>query len=569
MRYTHEEGSDPNDPSAGLERSRMNGDSELMTSLSACLIVRDEEGNLENCLRSLRPWVDQICVVDTGSVDRTVAIAEELADVVVSREWDSDFSAARNASLELAEGEWILAIDADEELGPDSGPRIRAAIQADRVAWLVTVTSTDGRGGSQSTLIPRLFRNGRGIHFERPVHETITASLERLGEVELTDSGVTLLHRGYTGESIARKRVRNLMILRKRALDAPDDLYNTYKLAQALSEPEQAAEQLATFEKAHGAVEGLSAEERATYPFAPLVYEGFARCLWKRGRVERAIEVAERGLELFPDCVELLYRRGDLALGVGDLHEARTHFTAATAAADGSTPLYASDPWVRGVGPWLGLARADAAEGNLEAAAENVARALDIDPTDTTTRCTSIRVQLAATDPDGGIAELERLLKDEPEADEVRLLAGEVAHARGDVETAEDIWRAAALNGGLPGHQARCQWAILDLSRGRMDAAHEHLAKLTDRDLESSACRAVLAIATAARLEIDAAFEQSEVLNRTVPYLRQLLEAEDPSAVQAFATNAQHYDEVLPGVGDLLVPEEVSEEAPEPTPSGS
>lgn len=540
-----------------------------MTSLSACLIVRDEEQNLENCLRSLRPWVDQICVVDTGSVDRTVAIAEELADVVVHREWDSDFSGARNASLELAESEWILVIDADEELGPDSGPRIRAAIQADRVAWLVTITSADGHGATQSTLIPRLFRNGRGIRFERPVHETITASLEALGEVELADSGVVFLHRGYTGESIARKRVRNLMILRKRSLDVPGDLYNTYKLAQALAEPEQAAEQLTTFQAAHRAAEELGPQELATYPFAPLVYEGFARCLWKRGNVGRAVEVADRGLELFPDCVELLYRRGDLALAVGDLGQARTHFAAATAAAEGPSPLYASDPWVRGVGPWLGLARADAAEENLEAAAENVARALEIDPKDTVARCTSIRVQLAATDPDGGLAELERVMKEEPEADDVRLLAGEVALARGDFQTAADIWRAAALNAGLAGHQARRQWAIMELANGRLDAAHEHLVKIPDRDLESSACRAVLAIATAARLEIDPAFDRAEVLQRTVPLLRQLLEAENPTAVGAFATHAHLYDEILPGVGALLVPEEAPQDAPEPTPSGS
>ena len=72
-----------------------------MATLTLCMIVRDEEENLAACLGSLRPFVDEICVLDTGSSDGTLALAESAADRVERFEWASDFSAARNAVLGL------------------------------------------------------------------------------------------------------------------------------------------------------------------------------------------------------------------------------------------------------------------------------------------------------------------------------------------------------------------------------------------------------------------------------------------------------------------------------------
>ena len=92
-------------------------------SLSICMIVKNEERCLERCLKSLTPLREQVSceviVTDTGSTDKSIKIAEKYADKVLHFQWCNDFSAARNVGLEQARGEWIMVIDADEELVED------------------------------------------------------------------------------------------------------------------------------------------------------------------------------------------------------------------------------------------------------------------------------------------------------------------------------------------------------------------------------------------------------------------------------------------------------------------
>ena len=87
-------------------------------ALSVCLIAKNEERFLPQCLRSVRALASQIVVVDTGSTDRTVDIAREMRGRSAFLPWCDDFSAARNAALEHATGDWIFILDADEELMP-------------------------------------------------------------------------------------------------------------------------------------------------------------------------------------------------------------------------------------------------------------------------------------------------------------------------------------------------------------------------------------------------------------------------------------------------------------------
>ena len=84
-------------------------------TLSLCMIVKDEESMLANCLKSVNGYVDEIIVVDTGSSDRTVEIAEEHGAKVFHHQWENDFSKHRNQAIGYASGDWILVLDADEE----------------------------------------------------------------------------------------------------------------------------------------------------------------------------------------------------------------------------------------------------------------------------------------------------------------------------------------------------------------------------------------------------------------------------------------------------------------------
>ena len=101
-----------------------------MDSVSLCMIVKNEEANLARCLRSVTPVVDEIVIVDTGSTDRTRDIATAFGARVADVPWNDDFSAVRNAGLEMVGCEWIFVLDADEVLSTRDHDQFRQTIRA-------------------------------------------------------------------------------------------------------------------------------------------------------------------------------------------------------------------------------------------------------------------------------------------------------------------------------------------------------------------------------------------------------------------------------------------------------
>src|SRR5579883_1951392 len=89
-------------------------------TLSAAIIVKNEERHLPECLSSLAGLVDEIVIVDTGSTDRTREIAASAGARIFDFPWMGDFSAARNHALNQVRGDWTLYIDADERVRPES-----------------------------------------------------------------------------------------------------------------------------------------------------------------------------------------------------------------------------------------------------------------------------------------------------------------------------------------------------------------------------------------------------------------------------------------------------------------
>src|SRR5512141_1205846 len=99
--------------------------------LSLCMIMRDEEEHLARCLRSVQGVVDEIVIVDTGSVDRSIEVAESFGARILNEEWKGDFSAPRNTGIDAATGDWILVLDADEELV--DGSRLRELLHDEAI----------------------------------------------------------------------------------------------------------------------------------------------------------------------------------------------------------------------------------------------------------------------------------------------------------------------------------------------------------------------------------------------------------------------------------------------------
>jgi glycosyltransferase involved in cell wall biosynthesis len=155
--------------------------------LSVAVVTRNEEERLRACLESVA-WADEIVVVDAESEDKTVTIAREFTDHVVVRPWPG-YAAQKNTALDLATGDWIVSLDADEVVSPELSAEIRRVIAANGPADGYAVPRRNifwGRWVRHGGLYPdwqvRLFRRGRGRFVARAVHESVSVDgrVERL-----------------------------------------------------------------------------------------------------------------------------------------------------------------------------------------------------------------------------------------------------------------------------------------------------------------------------------------------------------------------------------------------------
>ncbi len=207
-----------------------------MATLSVCMIVKNEERFLEDCLKSVQGVADQLVVIDTGSDDGTVDIARKFGAEVHFFKWRDDFSAARNESIKYATGDWILWLDADERLLPESVKELKSLLKAEEkpVACVVQIRNRmpDGKNYKFSTA-HRLFTKHRGIRFSGRIHEQIAYSVAALGGEERT-CNVALEHLGYALEKTAqnKKNRRNRKLLEKMVRYEPQNAYAHFTLAQ-------------------------------------------------------------------------------------------------------------------------------------------------------------------------------------------------------------------------------------------------------------------------------------------------------------------------------------------------
>jgi tetratricopeptide (TPR) repeat protein len=285
--------------------------------LSAALIVRDEERVLGECLQSLTGVVDEIVVVDTGSVDASPAIAREHGARVIHHPWKNDFSEARNVSLDAAEGQWILYIDADERLVRGDRAVIESLlVDAPEIAYRILLQPVLD---SSPYLEYRLWRNDPRIRFDGVIHEKVVPAIHEVAESDgrpISDTDeLFLFHVGYEGDQ-SHKHKRNLPLLRKLLADEPQNLFAWHHLARIL----EAEGDLTGAEEALAEAVERARELTYTDPVAVLAYSDLIRL--RRNRGAGTSELLEEARRLYPRNVVLLwYELGDL-LHAGSYEEA-------------------------------------------------------------------------------------------------------------------------------------------------------------------------------------------------------------------------------------------------------
>lgn len=194
-------------------------------TISLCMIVKDEQDWIRQCIESVQSIVGEVIVVDTGSTDRTVEIAKELGAKVFFQEWESDFAKARNFSIEKAKGEWILILDADEAIAKKDLPALKKLTKDKKICWeflqrhysndhrLSEFTPVSGeypeweeghRGYFESNCV-RLFPNNAGLYYEGRVHELVEHSIRKIGKHKIKRTEVRIQHFGHTDKVKEKK----------------------------------------------------------------------------------------------------------------------------------------------------------------------------------------------------------------------------------------------------------------------------------------------------------------------------------------------------------------------------
>jgi len=222
-------------------------------TLSLCMIVKNEEKHLVRCLRSIRDVVDEMIIVDTGSVDKTIDIAKVFGAKMFEFPWTEDFSAARNHSLAQATGDWILVLDADEVISSRDLDELKTLIHkrpSSSVAYSIVTrnymnntnvigwTPSDGQypeeagAGWVPSAKVRLFTRRKDVFFSNPVHELLEYSLNN-ANIPVSPCKIIVHHYGKLDmERDAQKGEDYYLLGKIKYENDPTNLKYIYELAR-------------------------------------------------------------------------------------------------------------------------------------------------------------------------------------------------------------------------------------------------------------------------------------------------------------------------------------------------
>ncbi|NES82668.1 MAG: tetratricopeptide repeat protein [Moorea sp. SIO2B7] len=202
------------------------------------MIVKNEEASLPRCLTSVKDVVEEMVILDTGSTDKTMEIAQEFGARIYHFQWCNDFAAARNEALKYVQGEWVLVLDGDEVLTSEIVPHMQQAMEGDNNLVINLVRHEIEALQSPYSLVSRLFRNHPKVKFSRPYHSMVDDSVAQLLQQEshwrvVSLTPVAILHYGYQPEAIAslNKSIRAQQAMEGYLASHPNDPYTCSKLA--------------------------------------------------------------------------------------------------------------------------------------------------------------------------------------------------------------------------------------------------------------------------------------------------------------------------------------------------
>ena len=308
-----------------------------MIKISLCMIVKNEEDNLEYCLSSIAQHMDEIIIVDTGSSDGTKRIAQKYTKKVFDYIWEDDFSAARNFSISKASNDYILVLDGDEFIENIDMNEVKRLIKEHpyKIGRILRTNEYTRKGNmfKFNERVNRLFSK-KYYEYEGIIHEQVrmlNSRDEDFGSAEDANLAVTVnlpisvLHGGYEGElEIRRKKTsRNINLLEKALLQNENDPYILYQLGKSYYMEENYDMACNYFEHA------LYFDLNPKLEYVQDMVESYGYTLINTGKYETALSMLNIYDE-FSHSADFVFLIALILMNNGKINEAIEEFTKAT-----------------------------------------------------------------------------------------------------------------------------------------------------------------------------------------------------------------------------------------------
>ena len=287
--------------------------------ISACCMVKNEEKNLPRSLDSIKSQVDEIIVVDTGSTDRTIEIAESYGAKIIETPWQDDFSTPRNMAIDAATGDWIIFLDADEYFA--SPKKVRSAIEkfSGKDAILIPRINIDEANGNiemSRDWCARIFKNADHLRYRGLIHENITDIKHEKLDYTFGSEDLTIYHTGYGTQIIESKLRRNLALIELEAKKFGHETKHDIALADCYAG-------LKDFEKSlYHAQQALNSDVEAVASRGNLYHKILNAMRELHYPDEEMLKVADDAIKSLPTLPEFYAERGMILCGLDRLDEA-------------------------------------------------------------------------------------------------------------------------------------------------------------------------------------------------------------------------------------------------------
>ena len=346
--------------------------------ISACYMVKNEENNLPRSLESIKPAVDEIIIVDTGSTDKTVEIAESYDAKIIKTTWKDDFSTPRNMAIDSATGDWIIFLDADEYFA--SPNKVRSAITKLADSTTIIIPRIDIDEEQEKELnhdwSMRIFRNVDYLRYRGLIHEHLTNIKDGKMPYVFGSSDLTIYHTGYAASKIKQKLQRNLELIEQEEKTLGHRPQHDITLADCYMG-------LGDYEKViHYVKKALNSSTKELTGRGRL-YRNLMNAMRNLDQPDdEVLKVIEEAIRILPQLPEFYAERAITLCDLNRLDEAYDSFKKSlTMWENMSSDTYENSyyPRIRDV-VYAQLAELERLKGNIKEAKRNIAEAIKIAP---------------------------------------------------------------------------------------------------------------------------------------------------------------------------------------------